>query len=177
MPPVEIPLDSWQQEPPLVDEGEFTPNAEPGFHAWNGMSPELEFAELAADIARMMWAAVVIETGVGQGYTTRRLLPFAYTLMAFESDPELRTRLSEVMDIMPYPTPTSEDYRAADLVILDSDPTYRLNEIAEWRRHAGPGCVLLVHDTAAQHPHINQAVSRMQGVYFRNPRGAFLAIK
>ena len=51
--------------PDLYDEQVFTPWAEPGWTAPNGMSPETEVCDFFASLVRMLKPEVVVETGVG----------------------------------------------------------------------------------------------------------------
>jgi len=175
----------WDREPSTTDERNFTTHAALGWQAWNGMSPEQEFCEFAATMARVTGARIVIETGVGQGYTTRRLLdalrPHGGTLLAFESDAMWRGKVP--LDLGD--TPTGEQLAAADLTVLDSDVPVRLAEIARWRTHARAGALLLVHDCGNGHaddtPHaqIREHIESLgiAGRFLANPRGGFLGIQ
>jgi hypothetical protein len=92
-------LTSWLEEPGLGEETKHTPWATPGWPAWNAMSPELEFCEFAGVLARMIEPSFVIETGVGQGFTTRRIavrLGPDQRLLAFEDDITLRGHLARL---------------------------------------------------------------------------------
>ena len=175
-------------EPLLVDESEFTAYAEPGWQSWNGMSPEREFAEFAATLARMTRPALTIETGVGQGFTTRRLAEAATgRVLCFESDDAWRTRISvpsnAVLSFVP--TPSAQQFAAADLTVLDSDVPFRLAELESWKRHAQPRSLLLVHDCGNGHgddtPHIairNRIIELgIAGTFLGNPRGGFLGVQ
>ena len=187
-------LAPWVEEPATQDESAFTPGAAPGWSAWNAMSPEVRFCEFVASVAELTHPAVVIETGVGQGFTTRRLaarLGPDQQLVGFEHDPELRQRLG----LLPFfaspsrglgatPSPAPEDFARADLTILDSKFPTRLHKFDTWLAAARPGAVLVVHDAGNGHaPNTPQYTmcqrieeSGLTGVFLRNPRGGYLAL-
>src|SRR5207244_1747590 len=90
-------LAAWVSEPGLEDERQFTPWASGGWSSWNAMSPEREFCDLIAAFARLLSPKKVVETGVGQGYTTRRVaadLGEGQSLLCFESDTAMRAALA-----------------------------------------------------------------------------------
>ena len=158
------------------------------------MSPEVRFSDFVASVAELTHPAVVIETGVGQGFTTRRLaarLGPDEQLVGFEHDPELRQRLG----LLPFfaspsrglgatPSPTPEHFARADLTILDSEFPTRLHEFDTWLAAARPGAILVVHDAGNGHgPNTPQYAMRQRieesgltGVFLRNPRGGYLAL-
>jgi len=184
---------AWDDgEPDLVDETTYTTQANTGWSAWNGWSPELEFCEFAAAVVKLHRPNLVIETGVGQGYTTRRVLaalPDNSTYRGFETDSDMaaviRRHLPEHATVT-NGHPAARDYRAADLTILDSLGKLRANELALWWKTARPGAVLLTHDADDQGhsrgtPHHRLArrirLLRIPGVFLKNPRGGFLGQK
>lgn len=186
-------LDAWAAEPDLVDETDFTPWAEPGWNSWNGMSAEREFSEFAGLLARLMQPGLVVETGVGQGYSTRRIASGLGngTQLCFESDPDIRAGLSSLSFfdsprhvLSSYPAPSLADFARADLTVLDSEPPGRYAELRDWRAAATEGSVLLVHDCGNNHPEgtlhneLRQIIMEFDvpGVFFKNPRGAFLGL-
>jgi hypothetical protein len=188
-------LESWAVEPSTRDETAYTPDARRGWPAWNAMSPESEFCEFAGSLARLIRPALVIETGVGQGFVTRRIaqqLGPGQQLISFEGGPALRQQLGR----LPFfaspnhalgetPSPSRDDFAHAGLTVLDSEFPLRLDEVDSWITAARPGAVLLVHDAGnADGPvtpeHVMRrhiAEGRVSGVVLRNPRGGFLAIK
>ena len=186
-------LQPWHEEPGTVDESSFSPLAPAGWTAWNAYSPELEMCETAAQLVRMVRPTTVVETGIGQGYTTRRVaaaLPEGATYHCFESDDDLRTALAGLpwfadhaaVVLSPLPTPPDEVLATADLTILDSGSDHRHDELRTWRRVARPEAFLLVHDTGNGHPEwtphhrLRLLIEELAvpGVFLTNPRGAFL---
>jgi hypothetical protein len=188
-------LDAWSGEPALVDEVLYTPWAAPGWSAWNDMSPELEFCDFAGALMRLLKPKLIIETGVGQGFTTRRLamhLTEGQRLIAFEDDTDIRSQLKRLpffaspnCSLGAQPSPTDDDFSHADFTVLDSEVPTRLEELDHWSDAARPGAVLLVHDTGNGHqPETVHHLIRtrieeqeIDGVFLQNPRGGFLGIK
>jgi hypothetical protein len=187
---------AWEEEPELVDETSFTPWAEPGWRSWNDMSPELEFCELAAELARLSGARTLIETGVGQGFLTRRVatrLGPGQRLVCFEANGLWREALSEIAffrgdgpcSLSTRATPNDIELASAGLCIIDSGLGIRFDELRAWWEHAAPGALLLVHDTGNNHPpqtpHAQIAALILElgipGTFLKNPRGAFLGVK
>lgn len=188
-------LRAWVEEPPHEPESLHTPWAKPFWVAWNGMSPEVQFCDFGASLALLIQPEKVIETGVGQGFMTRRLAAVMQPdqrLLAFEDDPDIRQGLR----YLPFfaepdhflgetPSPTAEDLSDATLTILDSEIPSRLTEIDLWWEAAPEGAVLLVHDAGNGHesdaPHhlIRNKIEAhgIGGVFLRNPRGSFLGFK
>ena len=185
----------WVIEPPTVGEREFTPWAENGWRSWNEHSPEVEFCEFVAQIVRIMAPGIVLETGVGQGYTTRRVaavLPTGSRLVCFESDGELREGLRH-LPFFSHPDrvlgnedgPAASDFVAADLTILDSEPAMRVRELEAWHAAARDGTAVIVHDTGNGHEdstiHAQNARAvaslRIPGIFMKNPRGSFFGIR
>lgn len=185
----------WFVEPEPCDEAAFTPWAQPGWRSWNSMSPEVEFTEFAGRLVRMLQPALVVETGVGQGYTTRRLaagLGPDGRLRAYESDGYYRALLSRLpffteagRELAPEPTPPPDALAQADLTILDADDELRYDEIRRWAAAARPGALVLVHDAGNDHPpgtlhHRVRALVAELGIagrHLANPRGSFLGVQ
>ena len=184
-------LKSWYQEPETVDEKEFTPWAESGWPAWNGMSPEKDVCDFVGILVAGLKPNVVIETGVGQGFTTRRIIANLgqATFFAFESDDEFRQGLLTVDLVKPYiepeRSPSPEDFAIADLTILDSDWPDRFQELEDWTKYAKPGSFIFTHDTGnGHHPATGHMQQRrlieklgINGIHLPNPRGSFLGWK
>jgi hypothetical protein len=188
-------LASWLTEPPLVDESQYTPWAETGWLAWNAMSPELAFCDFAGALMRLLRPELVVETGVGQGFVTRRLAAHLgpdQRLLAFEEDSVIRQDLSGLpifadanRSIGSTGSPTNADLAHADFTVLDSEIPFRLEELDRWIASAPAGAVLLVHDGGNGHgpetPHhlIRSQIEEreLDGAFLSNPRGAFLGIK
>ena len=186
-------LDAWAAEPTLIDESAFTPWIDPGWLSWNAMSAERDFCEFVGLLTRMMQPGLVVETGVGQGYTTRRVAAGLGkgTHICFENDAAIRGGLSALpffMDdqhqLMSEPTPSADDFAHADLTVLDSEPPDRYTELERWRASARPGSLLVVHDCGNDHPegtphaHLRHMIGDLDipGVFLRNPRGAFMGV-
>jgi hypothetical protein len=185
----------WFGEGPTVDELEFTPWGEPGWNSWNDMSPESEIAEFFAAATRLLRPERILESGVGQGFTTRRILRHLrhdQYFKAFESDPLWRTMLSgrpefrvPNAEVAIDSSPTDDDYRWCDLAILDSDVSVRYAEIERWWQLARQNSMVFIHDAgnghAADTVHARVARTvrsvRIPGRFLKNPRGAFVGWK
>jgi predicted O-methyltransferase YrrM len=179
--------------PDTFDEIEFTPSAEPGWTAHNGMSPEVEVCHFFASLVRMLRPSLVLETGVGQGFMTRAILPVLgdARLRCYESDDGWRDTIRQqtLWDrraiLSHAPSPPTLMFKKADLCFLDSDAPVRLFEIESWEANAKQGAVALIHDASPDHDESthHRMISDLivglgiAGVFLRNPRGSFLAIK
>ena len=187
-----VTVDAWQGEPELQEErSRWHPDA-PAWHSWNRMSPEHEFCEFAAALVRMVKPRFVIETGVGQGYTTRRLaaaLAPGAMLKGFESGAPWRKQLAgldffdgENVVLAAEPTPTDDDLAAVDLFVADSGQKHRPEEIRRWAGLAKPGGLIVVHDTGNGHPEwtphhrMGELIDSLGlvGLRLPNPRGSFV---
>lgn len=181
---------TWRDgESELVDESKFTPGCEPGWSSWNASSPELAFCQMAAKVAASVLGTVV-ETGVGQGYTTRRvakaMLP-GHDLILYESNDEIREAISPWgrANLQSEPTPSKDVIKELQALIVDSAPPFRHQEIRLWAKYAKSGAVLIMHDAGNGHKETsnhcrNYALVRdlgLTGVKFGNPRGSVLAWK
>jgi hypothetical protein len=186
---------AWAGEPYPVDEVRNTPWAEPGWHSWNNMSPEVEICDFVVALVKTLRPHRVIETGTGQGFVTRRVkyqLREGQQLACFELDSTWRAALGSLAFfdgsrclLSPAESPDDEEMAAADLCFLDSDFACRLPEIERWWHAAPEGAVVLVHDAGNGHgretPHalVRQKITELgiPGFFLRNPRGAFVGIK
>lgn len=165
--------------PPTAEESRFTRHAPAGWLAWDAFSPERDFCVFVGMLQRMLAPAVVLETGVGVGRLTSFLDLSSCAFLGFEGDPKWRRPPADSQQA----TPTVEQLAAADLVILDSNLEFRLDEIARWAEHGKPGSVCVVHDCGAPndrrstHRRVREAVDAtgIAGVFLRNPRGGWLA--
>lgn len=188
-------LEAWKREPNVRDERTFTPWADPGWLSWNAMSPEVEFCDFAAQLVRMVKPEVVIETGVGQGYVTRRIVKQMHTaqqLVCYESDPVVRRGLRKLSfftqtgaRVSEVAFPSASDFARADFTILDSEFSGRFEELRCWWANAPFGAVALVHDCGNRHgnntghaalPALIEELG-IPGVFLKNPRGSFLGVK
>lgn len=164
----------------MLDEQMFTRHAVQGWASWDEWSPEQDVCRFAGLLQRMLQPAVVLETGVGIGRITSHLDLSACRLLGFESDPVWRRAPADPV----LRTPSAEHMARADMAILDSDPEFRLPEIALWAERGRPGSVCLVHDAGNGHPagsvHARIgaacAATGQPGMLLRNPRGAWLGI-
>jgi len=186
---------AWDEEPQPHDETAYTPWAEEGWRSWNERSPEVEFCDFAAAIVRQMRPRVVLESGTGEGFMTRRLaaaLAADGELISYESDDDVRGRLAGLAffaerahRLSPEATPNEVELGRADLTVLDSAYDRRGEELERWWRSGRPGTVVLVHDTGNGHPpgspqaQIGELIRSLgiPGVRLGNPRGGFLGIK
>lgn len=185
---------AWAEEPHAGDERAYTPWAEPGWSAWNLHSAEREFCEFAGALARLV-GGPIIETGCGQGYTTRRVAASGGELTCYESDPAIRSALADLPffgrggpRLSEQATPSAKEMSMARLVLLDSDLPFRLSEMEDWVSHAPSGSTLLVHDLGTpSHPEdsVHMDIRRKAkelgmldaGVHLRNPRGGLMVVK
>lgn len=164
----------------MHDEQAFTPHAEPGWLAWDSYSPEQDFCRFAGMLQRMLQPAVVLETGVGIGRLTEHLDLDACTYLGYEADPEWRRPPAHPEQATPTPLTMAQ----ADLVILDSAPDFRFDEIKMWALYGKRGSVVLVHDAGNGHTpgtlHAQIgfacATTNQPGMFLRNPRGGWLAV-
>jgi hypothetical protein len=188
-------LQAWVKEPPPEPEALHTSWAEPFWLAWNGMSPEVQFCDFVASLALLLQPHKIVETGVGQGFTTRRLarvLQSDQHLLVFEDDPDIRDDLRSLPffdhpdhSLSLTPSPSTDDFADASLTVLDSEIPSRLAEIDRWWDAAPDGAVLVVHDAGNGHepnaPHhlIRRRIETLGigGVFLKNPRGSFLGFK
>jgi predicted O-methyltransferase YrrM len=187
---------AWYGEPEPVDEARNTPFAAPGWRSWNDMSPEVEVCEFVADLVRMLRPRLVVETGVGQGFVTRRmraeLAEADQRLLCFESDPVWRQMLARLgffdggqTVLASAETPDITELGSCDLCVFDSAGEHRSGEIKRWWSAARNGAVLFVHDAGnrhdpdSHHGRIGALLRelRIPGVFLKNPRGSFLGIK
>ena len=186
---------AWREEPPVVEESMYTTWAKAGWHSWNNMSPELEFCSFACDLARMVEPSLVIETGTGQGFLTRRLIASlgeGQRLTCFEGDPTWRQALAWLpffedprCELSTSDTPSRDELAAAGLCILDSSFPLRRKELEQWSQSAPDRAVVLVHDAGNRHPdwtphaELARLIEQLAipGVFLRNPRGGFLGVK
>lgn len=195
----------WENnEGELRPERDWTPWAHPGWMSWNSHAAEFQVADFLANVASMSSAGVdqwvCLETGVGQGYVTRRIVSAVNPTMirgiwVYESDPEWAGRIRQ----LPYwpdnlhscikweITPTPKQMQQADLVILDSRKPWRQIEMMMWSEVGKEGSLLYVHDVGTPNlPHqaghsknrfLIEDVLELPGLWMDNPRGGFLAQK
>ena len=164
----------------MHDEKQFTPHAEFGWLSWDEWSPEQDFCRFVGMLQRMLQPAVVIETGVGIGRLTEHLNLRACTFLGFESDTAWRRAPAHPDQA----TPTAEQMAEADLVILDSAPSFRFREIKLWAEGGKPGSVCVVHDCGNGHPlltlhrQLGEACAEIAqpGLFLKNPRGGWLGV-
>ncbi len=156
--------------------------AGPQWSSWNAYAPEVEFCEFAASLITLMKPDLVLETGLGEGYVTRRTVPQmlpSARYVCYELEKQFRTDLAEtrytVLDgLVGY----------ADLTILDSVHWARSEEIRLWWEISKPSAVLLLHDATfkfgeCSHSQYSERVVQLgiPGVWFDTHYGAFLGQK
>ncbi len=168
---------------------------EPGWHSWNDMSAEVELCDFVVALANVLRPGRLIETGIGQGFLTRRLkaaLGADQLLICFESDDTWREALSTLRFFDREPavlssseSPSAAELSRAELTCLDSDLRHRLPEIERWWEAAAPGATLVVHDAGnghsadTVHGQVRDTITRLgiPGFFLANPRGAFVGVK
>ncbi len=180
----------WSYEPPPTPEGEY-------WRSWNGHSPELEFCKFAAEVISLNKPMLVIETGTGQGYVTRRavpVMPDGSKYICFETNEAFVERMNRdkfFLEGLPAVEVRLGDLSPnlaaeADLTILDSaGGPVRIKEINTWWNVAKPGAMVLIHDVSLTHPivttHYRHAEIvkhlKIPGVFMVNPRGSFFGQK
>jgi hypothetical protein len=183
---IDVAVGAWNAEPPPGDESAWTEGGE-GWAAWNTFSPEKAFCEFAAALVGLIRPELVVETGIGQGYLTRRVLAtLSGRYLGYESDDELRSALRGLdvwggaVELAEEPEAPADVLAACDLAILDSAPPQRKPEIDRWREHAHPGAYVLIHDARPDHPVEDGGWRRLarylgdEGVFLGNPRGSWL---
>ena len=193
---------AWLDEAEPVGEALFTLGAADKWHAWNDQDPEVEWCDdVVAAVTSLCLVnplpVSVIQSGIGGGYLTRRLLACDAlgAWIGFEADDELRQAAFdgvEALDVDPLAfyvspmiSPASPKIGAtttANVTILDSAMAWRCTELEWWFRVARPGQFLIVHDTdpaASKDSRLyRRAVERnLSGrpchvEWFDNPRGS-----
>lgn len=179
----------WGDEPAPKDEGRKTPGGE-GWLSWNGKAAEFEFCEFAGSLVLLFRPERIIETGVGGGFTTRRILTavrlVGSTFVAFEADEVFRDATARFawpdLDLSRLPTPTPNQIAAADLLVLDSGGGFRRDEFLTWVEDGKPGSYCLMHDVdpAREAGTVQETLGRLvaeagiPGVLLSNPRGGWL---
>jgi hypothetical protein len=164
----------------MQDEKKFTPHAELGWLSWDEWSPEQDFCRFVGLLQRVLQPAQVVETGVGVGRLTGHLDVESCGYLGFESDPEWRQPPADPE----LATPTPEQMAVAQLVVLDSEPPFRLAEIKLWADVGARGSVCVVHDAGNGHAEgtVHEAIgvacvaSGQPGIFLRNPRGGWLGV-
>ena len=143
------------------DGEEATPErGDDGLHYWTDWAPPVEGVVGLQAIVSLLQekrpdGVIVMETGVGQGYLTRRLGQMMRRetdlYWCYEQDHAWRMQLS-VRDqwvtnystcLKDYPTPTYDEYMAADLVIVDSNKPMAEAEFYMWASLGRPGSLLV----------------------------------
>lgn len=195
--PYDALLAPWYGTIPVpVSERLHTPWAIGEWHAWNEHAIEVEVADFLTSLVFKLGNGLpedllVIETGTGQGYSTRAISGGRQEpLLCYESDAEWRNELLD-RGIFPYgmaqlsqaATPDSYTMSNADLVLLDSMDPFRMAELCLWAAVAKPGSILWIHDTGNGHPTwdghftLGQLIRtlKLPGKFLENPRGSFIA--
>ena len=183
----------WKNEPPTKSERHYTPWGG-GWRCWNGKAPEKEFCEFVGSLVGLIKPRYIIETGVGVGFTTRRIIKSMSpksNLYLFESDPNFRRVISANVDNTKCDicnqNPTPEHWKKCDLAVLDSVTTLRLKELQGWASYSKPGSICVIHDCSFRHSEntihrkIFDRVWNMQFIvsvlFLPNPRGSALLQK
>lgn len=190
MTPDELCRRVWTNEPAPKDEGRKTTGGD-GWNSWNGKAPEAEFCEFAGALVRLLHPARIIETGMGGGFTTRRVLKamgdggWDARFDGYEADDEFREATRRHawngLIVADEPTPTRDDVAAADLLILDSASPWRNQEFRQWVTLGKPGSYCLMHDVdptrdpgTVQHSMGRLVEGVTPGILLGNPRGGWL---
>ena len=178
-------MNAWIEESELVDEFEFSGRSH-DFHAWNIMSPELEFCNVAGYVTSTLPDdALIVETGMGQGYVTRRVIDAmkpGHKFLSYEHKQswiDLAPKIKNV-DIV-FGQPPLMVMQECSFLILDSEPSRRSSEMVDWLQWAKEGSLFLVHDTYHTEIEDNSTTSfikraELEGWWLPNPRGSFLGV-
>lgn len=190
-------MNPWIEEPALVPESNFQNDGfGSDYHAWNNMAPELEFCERVAEEASKVHPnGLIVETGLGQGFVTRRVLEVLEErpqYVVFDTDERWHDYLLKGFKGRKWPWPNLPYFTVgklggfycmqADLVILDSDTSVRQDEFLSWEQHGKSGSVCIIHDTyhRTQPPgEITSWVRRLKHwtvEWLDNPRGGAIVI-
>lgn len=136
----------WEEEPPLLPDF--------GDHSWNLMSPEKEFCDYVVQalgsLQNTRHRVSIIETGVGQGFVTRRVinrLRVGDNFLGYDTAQWCLDLIpEEYKDWFVIGSPSKSLIGVADLVILDSEIPQRERELQLWIDHGKPGSELIIHD-------------------------------
>lgn len=160
-----------------------------GYTATSGKAQEQEFSNFLVSLIKLNRPRTIIETGIGDGLTTRKLVAASQSIdgclyTAFEHDEHFRKNAKVCGCVVSnLPTPTQEQIENADFLIFDSTFEHRKEEIRLWWEHGRPGSTMVVHDVSDRHG--EEKIHRqlydwltklgIKGVYLHNPRGGFMA--
>lgn len=173
-------------EPAPVAEQTFTASADPTWHAWNRWSPEVEWCDAVAALCAALAPMLTVETGVGQGFVTRRLMDVAASvsgrLVCYESDRPFAHAAAEAgAPVAADPSPDVDTLASAGLTVVDSLSPVRRREIGRWDEAGRPG-TLVVHDvrpweTSGDHRGLWNLIAELglSGILWGNPRGSAVA--
>lgn len=194
----ELDLTIWETEPPTVPENTFTQNADDYWQAWNMWSAEQQVTDFAATLVETIQPETIVETGMGQGYSTRRLINAIENtdtkLVVYEAEKDLRTRTEPHLknyttnpnvELANHPNPTQHTIQQADLLWLDSHWPERFRELRIWAQHGKPGSYAFLHDAnpnahpQSGHHQLANLIQQldMPTMWFDNPRGSALLHK
>ena len=192
--PNKTPVEAVDPIPPkgrqtAKSEGVYT-NWGNGWTTTSGKAQEQEFSNFLVSLIKLNRPKTIIETGIGDGLTTRKLVAAAKSVdalyTAFEHDEKYR-KTAKVCGcvVSNLPTPTAEQIANADLVILDSITSYREKEIELWLENGRAGSTMVVHDVSERHDEdkIHRRLfdfiesKGIRGTFLHNPRGGFIASK
>lgn len=183
----------WEIEPEPGLESRFTRGASDEWHSWNEWGVEREVAEFCGELVRTLKPHYLIETGVSQGFVTRRIekatnmkeLGHYCEIRLFEADDIIRSKIPRSHTLSPNPMPDESEIGAADLLLLDSHWPERINELKMWSEHGKPGSYAFLHDVKKDaapgtgHRMMADLVSQLNlpTFWFDNPRGSVLVYK
>lgn len=167
----------------VYDERKFTPDARPGYRAFDEMAVELETCEILYSMIRTYKPTTVVESGTGCGYATLAIAQALEdnghgTLFTFERKGGYQIIAMSRLEGYGRVNWRGEGIRGdwepeqmacnPEFVFLDSGPEDRPRELQFWMRERG--VVLAVHD-AARYP---SSFVREQGTWFPVPRGLWV---
>lgn len=150
-----------------------------GWHVWSENALEAEVVmfidRYLRHLVRTRDDLVIVETGVGQGYTTRQLVhhlrPEHDLYWCYESDDAWRMALS-VKDfwlnnlsacLKDYPMPEPREVAIADLMIVHSSKPWSYSELHLWEATSKPDSTLIFTGTMPE--------TQIPTFHLNNPKG------
>lgn len=133
------------------------------YRRWDGMTMELEYAELLYALVRAAKPTLIVESGSGRGVTSRFIAEALRDtgrgrLITFEPLPEFREQAIAMLrglpaEVRPGDSRDLQPGEVPEIVFLDSASDRRVDEIRHWLEGAAtPETVVIVHDANRPYP-------------------------
>lgn len=136
------------------------------WRAFDEMSAEVEVLEFWAQLVRTIKPQLIVETGTFRGlsafYMGRALLQNGSgKLITFEINPELHDHAKKMMERGKLTTVetrlesslTGEVSGTIDMLLLDSEPTIRIDELVKFWPQLSPHALIMFHDVCTNQWH------------------------